>query len=170
MRCEALYLVNFVILGMAGYFSAVVRSPITGVILITEMTGDFRNFFSLSVVALIAYLAADLRSASASDSGEGNGAGTRRRGAESQGASGKRRLHRKPDGETIDKILLPKSCLVVSVQRDKREIVPGGSTMLRGGNKLVLLCQQRDVSLVEEKRDNNICRIIKNRKIISLWG
>lgn len=32
---------NFIILGMAGYFSAIVRAPITGIILISEMTGSF---------------------------------------------------------------------------------------------------------------------------------
>ena len=55
-----LYLANFVILGMAGYFTAIVRAPITGVLLITEMTGDFKNFLSLSIVALVSYLAADI--------------------------------------------------------------------------------------------------------------
>ena len=33
---ENLYLANFVILGMAGLFSAIVRAPVTGIILITE--------------------------------------------------------------------------------------------------------------------------------------
>ena len=51
MDDNGIYLVNFVILGMVGCFSAIVRSPITGVILITEMTGDFKNFLSLSAVS-----------------------------------------------------------------------------------------------------------------------
>ena len=34
-----MYLDNFIILGMAGYFSAIVKSPVTGIILISEMSG-----------------------------------------------------------------------------------------------------------------------------------
>ena len=64
------------------------------------------------------------------------------------------------DGEKIEKMLLPPGCLVVSVERENKEIVPSGSTVLRGGDKLILLCSQGDVQKVEEKLDN-ICRKIK---------
>ncbi|MCA5010735.1 chloride channel protein, partial [Clostridioides difficile] len=40
---------NFIILGMAGCFSAIVRSPITGIILISEMTGSFSHLLTLSM-------------------------------------------------------------------------------------------------------------------------
>ena len=40
---------------MAGYFTAIVRAPITGIILITEMTGSFSNLLSLSIVSIISY-------------------------------------------------------------------------------------------------------------------
>lgn len=51
---------SFIILGMAGYFSAVVRSPATGVILICEMTGGFVNILPAAAVSLAAYAAAEL--------------------------------------------------------------------------------------------------------------
>lgn len=54
------YINNFIIMGMAGYFAAVVKSPITGIILITEMTGSFNHFLSISMVSIIAYLTADM--------------------------------------------------------------------------------------------------------------
>ena len=38
------YMANFVMYGMTGYFAAIIRAPITGIVLITEMTGDFTNF------------------------------------------------------------------------------------------------------------------------------
>ena len=44
---------------MAGYFTAIVRAPITGIILITEMTGSFSNLLSLSIVSIISYIIAD---------------------------------------------------------------------------------------------------------------
>lgn len=165
---EELYLTNFVILGMAGYFSAMVRSPITGVILITEMSGNFKNFLPLAVVALTAYLTADLLGgqpvydqllhrmlSKGSDYGTDEETRSHKVLLESDVYFGSRM-----DGEKIEKMLLPPGCLVVSVQREQKEIVPSGSTVLAGGDKLVLLCSQGDVTLVNEKL-NNICRSIR---------
>ncbi|MCE5335222.1 MAG: H(+)/Cl(-) exchange transporter ClcA [Desulfobacteraceae bacterium] len=43
------------ILGMVGYFSAVVRAPITGIILILEMTSSYELLLPLMIVSLAAY-------------------------------------------------------------------------------------------------------------------
>ena len=51
---------NCVILGMAGAFAAIVRSPITGTILIGEMTGWVCPLPAVALVSLTAYLTADL--------------------------------------------------------------------------------------------------------------
>lgn len=51
---------NLIILAMAGYFTAIVRAPITGIVLIMEMTGSFTHILPLTVVAVIAYVVADL--------------------------------------------------------------------------------------------------------------
>jgi H+/Cl- antiporter ClcA len=47
---------NFIILAMAGFFAAIVRAPLTGIILLCEMTGSFSQFLSVSVVAMFAYI------------------------------------------------------------------------------------------------------------------
>ena len=54
------YLVNFITISMAGFFTAIVRAPITGILLIAEMTGTFEHFLSLAVVCIISYLVAHL--------------------------------------------------------------------------------------------------------------
>ncbi len=56
----SIYIGTFVMMGMTGLFSSIVRSPITGIILITEMGGDYANFLPLSIVAFTAYVVADL--------------------------------------------------------------------------------------------------------------
>lgn len=53
-------LINFIILGMAGYFTAIVRAPIVGIVLISEMTGSFSHMLTLSIVAFFAYIVPDL--------------------------------------------------------------------------------------------------------------
>ena len=54
------YSAYFVILGMAGYFASIVRAPITGIILISEMTGIFSNLLPLAIVSLVAHITAEI--------------------------------------------------------------------------------------------------------------
>ena len=65
------------------------------------------------------------------------------------------------DGQTINKMGLPKGCLIVAVERRGQEIVPGGNTVIAGGDNLTLLCRQSDIHQVEERLDD-ICRTIMN--------
>lgn len=53
-------IVNFLILGMAAFFTAVVRAPVTGTVLILEMSGNLSHLGGLVIVCLIAQLACDL--------------------------------------------------------------------------------------------------------------
>jgi len=150
---------NFVVLGMAGMFASIIRAPITGIILITEMTGDFNSFLPLTIVSLTAYLVADLLGgipvyeqltdrmlSKGTDSGMTSAAMARKVILESD-------VHHGSfiDGREISKMLLPKGCLVVSVQRGSSEIVPDGTTVLTGGDKLLIICSDGDVRRVEEK-------------------
>jgi H+/Cl- antiporter ClcA len=50
----------YVVLGMAGLFAAIVRAPLTGIILISEMTGTLSSLLPLSLVALVSYLTAEV--------------------------------------------------------------------------------------------------------------
>ncbi|GAK61596.1 H(+)/Cl(-) exchange transporter ClcA [Candidatus Vecturithrix granuli] len=45
----------FFVLGMGGLFSAIVRSPLTGIVLILEMTNEFYLLLPLMIVAMTAY-------------------------------------------------------------------------------------------------------------------
>lgn len=51
---------NFVLLAVAGYFTAIVRAPLTGIILIFEMTGSVSQMLSLSLISIVAYIVATL--------------------------------------------------------------------------------------------------------------
>lgn len=46
----------FAVVGMAAYFTAIVRAPLTGVVLIVEMTGNYAQMLPLLVACLFAYL------------------------------------------------------------------------------------------------------------------
>lgn len=47
---------RFVIISMAGFFAATVRSPITGIVLLAEMSGSTEALVAMIIVSLIAYV------------------------------------------------------------------------------------------------------------------
>jgi H+/Cl- antiporter ClcA len=51
---------NFLILGMAAFFAGVVNAPVTGIILILEMSGNFNHLGNLVLVSLSAYVTSEL--------------------------------------------------------------------------------------------------------------
>lgn len=51
---------QFIILGMAGLFSSITRAPLTGIILIMEMSGNMHRLLDVGVVCMLAYATANL--------------------------------------------------------------------------------------------------------------
>lgn len=51
---------DFVIIAMAGFFSSIVRAPVTGIVLITELTGSMNYILPLAVVSAVSYVMADM--------------------------------------------------------------------------------------------------------------
>lgn len=47
---------RFIIISMAGFFAATVRSPITGIVLLAEMCGSTESLVAMIIVSLIAYV------------------------------------------------------------------------------------------------------------------
>jgi len=164
---EESYLQYFVILGMAGYFSAIVRAPITGIILICEMTGTFSNLLSLAMVSLVAYMVADiLKSPPLYE------ALTERLvdGSKAKKPSKKNKILIESEvyygsmmeGEPLSSIRLPKGALVVSILRDGHEIVPHGGTVIEAGDKLAILCNEDMVMGVQYELEEK-CKTLFNK-------
>ena len=49
----------FAVVGMAAYFTAIVRAPLTGIVLIVEMTGNYNQMLPLLVSCFCAYAVAE---------------------------------------------------------------------------------------------------------------
>lgn len=185
------FLANFVIIGMVGYFAAIVRSPITGIILISEMTGSLSHLLTLSIAALAAYVTADLlggipiydqllgrilanknadglsgkaekkesfvgENDAVSEKRKKGGLFTKRREEDAEKDSEKVLVDSpvyigsEADGTKVSELALPKGVLIVSIKRRDRELVPSGDTLVRGGDTLVLLCNEEDVYELEQ--------------------
>lgn len=147
------YLVNFIILGMAGYFSAIVRAPITGILLISEMAGTFSNLLTLSMVSLAAYLVPDmlhcvpvydqllhrlLRRQNPDKKATLTGEKVLVEGMIYHGSAA--------EGKKVSAIAWPRTSLVVSLLRGEAEFVPRGDTVLLAGDKIVVLCDETSQS------------------------
>ena len=63
------------------------------------------------------------------------------------------------EGKPLSEIDLPTGCLVVSIQRDNKEIVPGGDTVLEAGDKLTFLCNEVIAGDVQKEIDNKCKKI-----------
>lgn len=138
---------NFVMLGMAGLFSAIVRAPITGVVLICEMTGSFNHLLTASLVSLVAYLVPDLcRVRPIYDQllsrmlEKQSPAGNRRNSGEKVLVDGVIHHGAAAAGKTVAQVQWPEGCLMVSLVRGEEEFVPNGDTVLSAGDRIVLLC------------------------------
>ena len=149
---------------MAGYFSAIVRAPITGIILISEMTGSLGNLLGLSLVSLTAYLTAELLKGQPVYDQLLNrmlagGVSKKPKRTNKVLIESEVYLGSKVAGKSLAEVNLPAGCLVVSILRDEKEFVPNGSTILEAGDKLILLCDEFFAAELEDQL-NQLCKTV----------
>ncbi len=149
---------TLVTLSMCGFFSAIVRAPITGIILLAEMTGSVTTLLPLTIVSVISYMTADmLKSAPIYDSllhslVHNTGSDYMQADSSSKVTFETIIHHGSPAaGEKIKEIGLPDNCLLIAVKRENQEFIPNGSTVLKEGDLLVLLTDVRDEAVIRSK-------------------
>lgn len=133
----------FAVVGMAAYFSAIVRAPLTGIMLIVEMTGNYALMLALLVSCFCAYIVAeifrdlpiyeallerDLKKSKLPDD-----------------------IHEPAvmefiietgslfDGSVVSTLGLPAGCIIVRCADGKREWVPKANTRLEAHMRLTVL-------------------------------
>ncbi|MBK5245032.1 MAG: chloride channel protein [Eubacteriaceae bacterium] len=145
---------NFIIIAMAGYFTAIVRAPITGIVLITEMTGSFTHLLSLSVVAIVSEITAGLLNAHPIYESLLKRI-LKNRGEEPIVDSTDKLLLTMTvrrgsmlDDQLVSNIEWPDNCLLVAIRRGGREIIPKGHTWIRCSDNIVALINAKDTILI----------------------
>ena len=130
----------FAVVGMAAYFTAIVRAPLTGIVLIVEMTGNYTLMLPLLAACFCAYGVADLL-------------GDR----PIYEALLERDLLRSQDvpelhdtlllelpihpgaafeGKTIGELDLPSGCLIVTIEHNLHSVVATPETVLHSGDRI----------------------------------
>ena len=136
---------ELVVVSMAGFFAAIVRAPMTGIILVFEMTGNLDSLLPLAVVSLTSYTLADLLGSTPIYTAllenllrpEDKAASRRNRPGEKvlKGSA--------LDGKCIKDIDWGRHCLIVSIERGDTAVTPKGDTTLHAGDTLVVMVSQR---------------------------
>jgi len=149
---------NFIILSMAGFFTAIVKAPITGIILLTEMTGSFNHLLSLSMVSLIAYVVSDLlKSAPIYETLLENQISQLKQENEIKGHNEKTTIEMvvqigsECENKLVKEINIPPNCLLVSVRRGSKDFIPKGDTKILAGDYLIFLVNACDEATTREK-------------------
>lgn len=150
---------NFVILAMAGYFTAIVRAPITGIVLIMEMTGSFTHMLSLTVVSVSSYVAADLLKSPPVYDALLDRLIVKELKSEEKEDCRKilielvARHGSKFENCIVSQIEWPEKTLLVGIKRGEREILPKGKTQIKAGDYLFVLADINEETRIREILD-----------------
>lgn len=151
---NSIYITNFIILAMAGYFTAVVRAPITGCILISEMTGSLNHLLSLAIVSIVAFIVADIlgskpiyeslleRILKNKDPND-NYVGDERSKILLEVAV---QMGSLLDRKKIKDVKWPLDSLLVSIKRGNEDIIPNGNSLIIAGDYLIVLVDEMDAA------------------------
>lgn len=136
---------QFIVLGMAGLFAGIVRAPITGIVLITEMTGNMHRMLDIAVVSIIAYLVANMVGSKPIYTSLLDNILQRQKELEiDEGAEKVLVTYVVPFNSAIcnkkiSEITWQKNTLVASILREDHTITPKGDTEIYPGDQLMVL-------------------------------
>ncbi len=131
----------FSVIGMASFFSGVVHAPLTGIVLILEMTANFKLLFPMMIASLIAFYISEWLGGKPVYEALLN-EDLRKSGPPPALFAEPSDLHlvveegSEMDTREIRTISLPEGVLIVSIRRLGQHIVPAGSTIIQAGDAL----------------------------------
>ena len=165
---DPVYANNFIMLAMAGYFAAVVKAPITGIVLITEMSGSFKHFLPLAIVVFTAYVISSLlgtkpvyeslmeRSLINEEYSEFTGDRKTKMVLEIQVS-----IDSRIENKKIMDISWPEDCLLVGIKRGSQDIIPRGGTIIYPGDILIVITNEDRTNRVQKELEQitGICEV-----------
>ncbi len=148
---------SFAVVGMAALFTSIVRAPLTGIVLILEMTSSYPLMLPLLAACFTAYALADLLHdrpiyeallerdllRGQPPAAEG-GRATIVEVLVEEGAPF--------DGRRVADLGLPPGCLLITIQREDRDEVPSRDTILRAGDRLTAVVAPLAIHGIEALR------------------
>ncbi|WP_429189239.1 ClC family H(+)/Cl(-) exchange transporter [Fusobacterium sp. PH5-44] len=143
------YIPHYIILGMAAFFVAVVKAPLTGTILILEMTGGFEHLLALATVSVVTYYVTSLLHLEPiyeilyermeKDSCE------IKKDCDRVIINIPVKHNSLLDDKLISEVHWATDILVVTILRDKEELIPNGDTRIEEGDVVTILVPKSKV-------------------------
>lgn len=133
-------------IGMAAVLAASVRAPLTGVVLVMEMTGRYHLLYSLLLASFVAYALAEsthdepIYEALLRQELQHGRAGVQEEARVLEiGVEPGSRF----DRERIDHLTIPEDLLIAILDRESRMLVPHGNTQLQAGDYITVVAGPR---------------------------
>ncbi|MDE7329869.1 MAG: chloride channel protein [Clostridia bacterium] len=163
----------FIIICMSAFFTCVVKAPVTGIVMVFELTGSFVNFLPALLGVAIGYAVGFLFKTDAiyEKNLQGFIADERiREKFEKVRVTLEIRGNARIDGKAIRQVIWPVNGLVVSrIGTDGVQSVPDGETVLSAGESIVFECETDDekelmqyLEFLAGKQDEKVCESVKN--------
>ena len=148
------YLSNIVVIAMASLFASSVRAPITGTVLIMEMTASYQHLLGLAIASMVAFVVAELcQSKPIYEELLNRSLSTKplepeikeqRNIVELAVCSGSAL-----DNKLVKDIPWPANTLLVDIKRGEEQIVPTGNSRLRAGDFIYVLSYNENVAQLQ---------------------
>lgn len=155
---SASYVNSFIVLGIAGMFSAVIQAPVTAVVLVFELTGSLDALLATSIVSIVAYVTTTLLKTDAFyEHLLARLLGTTT-DAYDDAPHGQKVIHNyvvgagsTVDGQLVKDITWPKDSLVVTIRHVGTKVVPKGDTKIAALSEIsVLMDEAQEVATDKE--------------------
>ncbi len=165
------FMSKFIILAMAGFFAATVRAPITGIILVSEMTGSLEHMLSISLVSVISYVVAYFCGSEPIYESllerilDNRKIDRRKPAGETMLITYNVTFESEVDGKKMGEIIWPKNCLVVSIERGNHEFIPRGYNKVKAGDFITVLISAEEMDYMNEILTQMCCE--KKNKYIT---
>ncbi|MGM0123132.1 voltage-gated chloride channel family protein [Enterococcus sp. AZ194] len=142
---EPIFVKNFLMFAMAGYFAAIGKAPLTAIILVTEMVGNFSHLMSIGVVVLVSYVVVELLGGHPIY----ETLLERLVKPDFRDISGRKTILEFPvhaessfDEQMVRDIQWPDEMLLTSIRRGESEILTHGDTIIHSGDTLIILTDE----------------------------
>ncbi|EOU1133062.1 ClC family H(+)/Cl(-) exchange transporter [Clostridium perfringens] len=159
-------IVNFIVLAMAAQFASIVKAPITGLMLITEMTGTFKHLLPVAITVTVAYLVSDMLNNKPIYESLLEKLLERMNIKFNTGVKKKEifdfevKIGSELDGKLIKDVKWPEGSLIITIFRGAEEIIPNGEVKIQSGDVLeVIFSKEKQAQYYDEISKKIYCEI-----------
>ena len=140
----------FIVLGMAGYFGAISKAPLTAMILVTEMVGDLNQLMAIGVVTLTAYIIMDLCKGEPIYEAMLAKMTARKKESSIEPTLIELIVSDKIAGKRVKDLFLPDNVLITTQIHQSNSEVVSGNTLLNAGDSIFLVVNESEIGEIRK--------------------